>query len=247
VPAPIMKRLHCAHCDAPLEYRAGEVLVTCGYCGYTQVVDVGQPFLFEHFMLPNQLDQQAAEAALRDWMSEGFLKPPDLRRKARITRAHLRFLPFWLLEVTAATQYRGIFERINPPVVKSGTLRRTYHWLLLARRRAGFPTKEYDLPAAATQPYDFRQIPEYAEVINAQLTRQEAEERAKQEVEEHHRYLISQDVDRIIEMKTDFTIGEVQYVHAPVWYFQYKYKRELYNVLLCGHRGIVIAGEFPEA
>ncbi|MFX1562560.1 MAG: hypothetical protein ACFFDP_04560 [Promethearchaeota archaeon] len=241
----VTKGLRCSHCDAPLEYKAGDALVTCSYCGTTQVVDVSRPFLIEHFMLPIRLEPEGVDGVLLSWMRKGFLKREDLHRKAKITSKLLRMLPFWLAEVKAESKYKGIYNRVSPPIVKTKTLGKTYHWLILARRRAGFPTKEFDLPAAATQPYDFRKIPEHAEVINSQLTRGEALQQVKQEVEEHHRYLIGQDVDRIVEFDTKFSIGEVQYVHAPVWYTRYQYQRKNYNVLVCGHRSIVIAGEFP--
>ena len=241
----VMKGLRCSHCDAPLRYKAGEQIVTCPYCGTSNVVDISRPFLIEHFMLPIRTQPDDVEKVLRSWMKKGFLKKGDLHRKSKLVSQQLRLIPFWLVEVTAKTTWKGIFDRVTPAITKSDTFKKTYHWLILARRRAGFPTKEFDLPAGATQPYDFRQIPEYAEVINSQLTREEALEQVKQEVEVHHRYLVSQDVDRIIESTTQFTIGEVQYVHAPVYYTRYNYRGKEYVALIGGYRGMVIAGEFP--
>ncbi|MFW9830862.1 MAG: hypothetical protein ACFFD8_03725 [Candidatus Thorarchaeota archaeon] len=241
----IMKGLRCSHCDGPLEYKAGDHIVTCPYCGTTQVVDVSKPFLIEHFMLPLKLEPGDVEAVLRSWMRKGRLKSPELHKKAKMIEAQLRYLPFWLIEITAMTKWTGIFERVTPAITKSNTMKKTYHWLILARRRAGFPTKEFDLPTGATQPYDFRDIPEYAEVINSQLTRDEALSQAQQEVEEHHRYLLSQDVDQILEFETKFSVGEVQYVHAPIYYARYLYKRKHYTALIGGHRKLIIAAEFP--
>jgi hypothetical protein len=241
----ILRSLRCQNCDGALDYKAGEVITTCPYCGNTQVVEMGKPFMFEHSMLPLKIEIDAVEPVVRSWMRKGFLKRADLHRKAELTSQQLRLLPFWVVEVKAITAYEGIFDRVSPAYVKQDNLEKSYNWLILARRRAGFPTKEFDFPAAGTQPYDFRRVPEYAEVINAQLTKEEAVEQVQQEVEEHHRHLISNDVDRIVKIHTAFTIGETQYVHAPVWYIKYKYKRKNYTVLLGGHRGIVIAGEFP--
>lgn len=241
----VMKGLRCSHCDGPLEYKAGEHIVTCLYCGTTQIVDVSKPFLIEHFMLPLKLEQENVEAVLRSWMRKGHLKSADLHKKAKMVETQLRFLPFWLVEVTASTKWKGIFERITPAITKSDTMKKTYHWLILARRRAGFPTKEFDLPAGATQPYDFRKIPEYAEVINSQFTREEALLQVEQEVEEHHRHLLCQDVDRVIEFDTNFSFGEVQYVHAPIYYSKYLYRRKHYSVLIGGFRKLIIAAEFP--
>ncbi len=77
------------------------------------------------------------------------------------------------------------------------------------------------------------------------MEKQEAVELARQQIEGHHQFLVKQDVDKIIEMKTDFDIGDIVYLHAPIWLIVYEYKGERYQILLDGATGMVIKGDIP--
>ena len=54
-----------------------------------------------------------------------------------------------------------------------------------------------------------------------------------------------QDVDKIIEMKNAFSIGDVVYLHAPLWFIVCGYKGERYNIILDGATGTVVKGDIP--
>ncbi len=178
-------------------------------------------------------------------MRSGFLKPGDLARSSKILEKTLTYLPFWTVSVTATTTYKGIFERLVPPVVKEGKIEKKYNWLVLARKATQFPTREYDVPLEGKVPYDFRKIEGFAKVLNSEMEKREAVELTRQQIETHHRFLAQQDVDRIIEMKTDFKIGDAVYLHAPMWLIFYEYKGERYQILLDGATGAVIKGDIP--
>nr|MDO8134059.1 hypothetical protein [Candidatus Njordarchaeum guaymaensis] len=68
---------------------------------------------------------------------------------------------------------------------------------------------------------------------------------ARQQIESHHQFLAKQDVDRIIEMKNDFSVGDSVYLHAPIWFIVYEYRGERYNIILDGATGTVIKGDIP--
>jgi hypothetical protein len=160
-------------------------------------------------------------------------------------RAGFLYLPFWVISVEAESVYKGIFERITPPVVKEGKIEKKYNWLVLARKATKFPTKEYDVPLTGKIPYDFRKIEAFAKILNSEIDKNEAVKLAKQQIEEHHRYLIQQDVDRIIEMKNETKINQTVYLHAPVWFVKYEYKGKTYQLLIDGATGAVIKGDIP--
>ncbi|MEM3641174.1 MAG: hypothetical protein QXH37_04570, partial [Candidatus Bathyarchaeia archaeon] len=243
----IVKELSCSHCGAPISFEPGEIIATCRYCGYTVVIETGKAFLFEHSMLLNKYSPPQVEEIVRGWMRSGFLKPPDLARKSKITEKTLTYLPFWILSVDAETTYKGVFERVTPPVLKEGKITKKYDWLILARKAADFPTKEYDVPLEGKVPYDFRKIEVFAKVLNSEIEEGEAVERAKQEIGEHHRYLAQQDVDRIIEIKNKLKINQTIYLHAPVWFMKYDYRGKNYVLLMDGATGAVIKGDIPPA
>ena len=85
----IVDEIRCSHCGAPMSFQPGEIIATCKYCGYTVVIETGKAFTFEHSLLLNKYDLTQVETPIKDWMSNGFLKPPDLAKKSRTTEKSL--------------------------------------------------------------------------------------------------------------------------------------------------------------
>jgi len=243
----VAENIRCSHCGAPVEFKPGELIATCKYCGYTTVIETGAPFNFEHSLLLNKYDLAQMDELIKGWMCSGFMKPGDLDRKSRIVEKDLVYLPFWVVSVKAKTSYKGIFERISPPVVKDGEIQKEYNWLVLAREAAGFPTREYDVPLEGKIPYDFRKIEGFAKVLNSEITREEALELAKQQIEALHRYRLKQDVDKIIEIYTEINVKQAVYLHAPVWFVKYEYKGKTYQLILDGAAGMALKGDIPSS
>jgi hypothetical protein len=243
----IAENIKCSNCGAPVEFRPGELVATCKYCGFTTVIQTGQAFVFEHSLLLNHYDQTQIDKPIKDWMTSGFLKPGDLARKAKITEKELIYLPFWVVSITVKSTYEGVFERVAPPIVKEGTIEKEYNWLVLAREASAFPTREYDVPLEGKIPYDFRKIEGFAKIFNSEIEREEALELAKQQIDAHHRFLLQQDVDKIIEMTNEFNVKGMVYLHAPVWFIKYEYKGNGYQLIIDGAVGMVLKGDIPPA
>jgi hypothetical protein len=241
----VAENIKCSHCGAPVEFKPGEIIATCKYCGFTTVIETGAPFKFEHSLLLNTFTEEQIESPVKSWMRSGFLKPSDLVGKSNITEKKLVYLPFWLVSVEVSTSYKGIFERITPPIVKEGKIEKEYNWLVLAREAADFPTREYDVPLEGKIPYDFRKIEGFAKVLNSEIDREEAVELAKQQIEAQHRYLLKSDVDRIVEMQTAFNMKQVVYLHAPIWFIKYGYKDKIYQLIIDGASGVALKGDIP--
>ncbi len=243
----VVDEIRCSHCGGPITFKPGEILATCKYCGYTVAIETGQTFTFEHSLLLNEYDQAQIEEPIRNWMKEGFLKPQDLARKSKIVAKELVYLPFWIVSLKAKSTYKGIFERIAPAVLKEGEVEKEYDWLVLARKATEFPTREYEVPLEGKIPFDFRKVENFAKVLNSEVDKDEAVELARQQIEEHHRFLIQENVDRIVEMKTDMDISQVVYLHSPIWFVKFDYKGKTYQLLMDGATGAVIKGDIPSA
>lgn len=196
-------------------------------------------------MILNKYDPTQTEELVRNWMRSGFMKPGNLAKSSKILEKSLVYLPFWSVPVTATSEYKGVFERLVPPVVKEGKIEKKYDWLVLARKAAEFPTREYDVPLEGKISYDFRKIEKFAKVLNSEIEKAEAVESAKQQIENHHQFLVKQDIDKIIEMKTDFSVADSVYLHAPIWFITYEYKGERYSIILDGATGTIIKGDIP--
>jgi hypothetical protein len=243
----IAQNIRCSHCGAPVDFKPGELFTTCKYCGFTTVIETGQAFTFEHSLLLNNYSEEQVENLARDWMSSGFMKPGDLAKKSKITEKNLVYLPFWLVSVDATTKYKGIFERISPPIIKEGQIQKEYNWLVLAREASGFPTREYNIPLTGKISYDFRKIEGFAKLLNSEMNRDEAFEIAKQQIEALHRFLLQQDIDKIVEATTSINLKQIVYLHAPIWFIQYKYKNNIYQMIVDGAMGMVLKGDIPSS
>jgi hypothetical protein len=243
----VAQNIQCSHCGAPVEFKPGEIIATCKYCGFTTVIQTGKAFNFEHSILYNSYSPEQIENLSREWMRSGFMKPNDLAKKAKVTEKNLIYLPFWVVSIVVTTQYRGIFERIAPPIVKEGKIEKEYNWLVLAREAADFPTREYNVPLAGKVPYDFRKIEGYAKLLNSEIDRDEAVELAKQQIDSLHRFLLQQDIDRIVEAATTVEIKQMLYLHAPAWFIKYEYKGNSYQMIVEGAKGMVLKGDIPSA
>jgi DNA-directed RNA polymerase subunit RPC12/RpoP len=241
----VAQNIRCSHCGGPVEFKPGELIATCRYCGFTTVVETGVPFNFDHSMLLNKFDLAQADELIDGWMNSGFIKPSDLAKKYKVLEKTLVYLPFWVVSVEAKTSYKGIFERISPPIVKDGKIQKEYNWLVLAREASGFPTREYAIPLEGKIPYDFRKIERFAKVLNSEIDREEALGLAKQQIEAHHRYLLKQDVDKIVEIYTDIKVKQALYLHTPVWFVKYEYKGKTFQLILDGAIGMPLKGDIP--
>jgi len=241
----VAESIRCSHCGAPVPFEPGELVATCKYCGFTTVIETGQAFTFEHSLLLNKFDQTQIEKPIKDWLQSGFMKPGDLARKAKITEKQLVYLPFWVVSIEAKSKYKGIFERIVPAIVKEGTIEKEYNWLVLAREVAAFPTREYDVPLEGKIPFDFRRIEGFAKVLNSEIERDEALELARQQIDAHHRFLLQQDVDKVVELSTEFTVKQMVYLHAPLWFVKYEYKGNAYQLIIDGATGTALKGDIP--
>src|SRR5208283_1130272 len=243
----IAQEIKCSHCGAPVEFKPGEIIATCRYCGFNTVIETGQSFTFEHSLILNRFDLKSIDGPIQDWMRGGFLKPGDLAKKSKIAEKNLVYVPFWVVSVEATSTYKGIFERIAPAIVKEGTISKEYDWLVLAREASGFPTREYIVPLSGKIPFDFRKIEGFAKLLNSEMTRNDALDIAKQQIEDHHRFLLQQDVDRVIEIKTEYTPKQIVYLHAPIWFIKYEYKSKLYQLIVEGTGGIPLKGDIPSS
>lgn len=242
----IVSEIECPNCGAPLRLSPGELVNTCRYCGYTSVIGANTPFQLEHSLILNHFDDTGVAQELQEWMRSGFMKPGDLAKKSRTTMIELRYLPFWLVPLTATSAYEGVLERITPATTRKGTIQNDYDWLVFGRKAAEFPTRDYKVPSEGKIPFDFTKIEPNAEFLNSELDSAEAIMHAKDEIEENQRFLLKQEVDQVTKFETSFNIEKPTYLHAPLWFIHYEYKGKSYNAIIDGSSGNMIRADIPQ-
>ncbi|UCE74005.1 MAG: hypothetical protein JSV56_13455 [Methanomassiliicoccales archaeon] len=241
----IAEKVNCTNCGGPLKLEAGEVIVTCEYCGAALNMAVGKKYFLRHAIIPNRYSPEQVSAMARQWMGGGFLKPEDLARKAQIRELFLTFLPFFVVHVAASSKYEGVLTRTGQNIPKKGDFTREYHWKILGRRASAFPTKEYEIPLSGKVDFDLAHVSKNAKFLNAEMDEREAQTRLRQEIEEHHKFLLSSEMDVIQTIKTDLEIKNTEFVHAPAWFLKYEYKQKLYELIFDGASGVVVKGDIP--
>jgi hypothetical protein len=241
----ITNEINCSHCGAPLPVQPGEILVTCSYCGFTSVIETGKPFEFEHSLILDTLQPTQVPELLKNWMNNSFIAPKDSGKKSSIAEQSLVYLPFWVVSAEARTHYIGVFERIAPAVEKEGDIENRYDWLVLARRKSDFPTRAFHISISGKIPFEATKIEQGAKVLNSEVSSEEAVQQAHDEIANLHEYLSKDNVDRLVDIKTELDVSGTYYLHAPVWFVTYVYKNSRYQVLLDGSSGEVIKGDLP--
>jgi len=241
----VVREIQCSNCGAPLEFEPGEIIVSCGYCGYTSIIQTGEPFTLEHSVILNKIEHDDVNELIRGWMKKSFMSPRDLERKAAIDEPTLVYLPFWVISPKATTTYKGIIERISPPVNKEGQVSNRYSWLVIARKGADFPTRSYTIPLEGRIPFNPAKLTRGAKILNSEVGKDEAVEVAQQEIKQLQIFIAKKEVDVIIESQFEFEIEEMFYLHTPVWFTSYTYKGSKYLVLLDGAEGEIIKGDLP--
>ncbi len=96
-------------------------------------------------------------------------------------------------------------------------------------------------------PFDFRILPSSVEVFNSEVDETEAVEKAKSNVEDLHRTILSDGIDRFLEFSSSFNLHEGVYLHLPFWFEKYEYRGGRHLVLVDAASGRVVRGDFPQS
>ncbi|MBU7033053.1 MAG: zinc ribbon domain-containing protein [Theionarchaea archaeon] len=239
----LVEKITCPNCGAPLKITAGEIVVTCEYCGTAVNLKAETPFVLKHSIIPNTFSQDKIEQVVRSWMRSGFAMPQNFQQKAVILQSRLVFLPFYVVTAHAVTEYEGVFTRTGQETPVKDILSRDYQRTILGRRTTKFPEQEYNIPLSGKSSFDLSKVE--GEFLNAELDEGEAIEKGKTEIENHQIYLIREKVDTLHANSTEISVDSCEFLHAPVWFVDYEYEGVRYTILLDGSTGEVITGDIP--
>ncbi len=241
----VTESIKCNGCGAPLALKAGEVVITCEYCGNAVNIASGKDFFLKHSMIPSKYDNKGTRDLVKRWMGDGPLKPSNMSKRSDITEMSLVFLPFYIVHTNVTSNYEGYFTRTGENKKRHGDLHREYYWKVLGRRGSKFPTKEYEIPLAGKEEFNLSKIPSAAKYLNAEFDEKDAEDIAKVELMDHQKFLIQEQVNEISRIDHDFEIEDIEFVHAPVWKVDYQYNDTDYQILIDSATGDVIRGDIP--
>lgn len=241
----IVTDVKCQNCGAPLSLKAGEVVITCSYCGTAFNAASDKRFFLKHSIIPCRFDAKGITDTVKTWMGSGALKPSNLRKTARIDPPSLTFLPFYVVHTNVTTKYEGYFTKAGGKEERSGNLHKEYYWKVLGRRGSKFPTREYEIPLTGKEDFNLSKIPDGAKYLNAEFDERDAEDIARGEISDNQKFLLSPQVNEFKRVQEEFQTEDIEFVHAPIWKVDYSYAGASYQLLLCASTGEVIRGDIP--
>ena len=255
-----MTALKCQSCNAPLTVSPDDVVIVCGYCGFTSTVE-GEK-IENHFVLEPTIDSGEIYDKINEWVGRGG--------KARVTEAHLRFVPFWVESMHAYTSYQGYKKHTETEYYTDSQGKRRSRTKIeyepiqghfdenrsvnvLCRRGATFYSlgeldKALHVTKRGIKPFDYNAITAVESkplFLNSELTDADAYEIAETFVAQDHRGRADSRATKIWDCHSRINKTGSYLLHVPHWLVRYRFGSETYRVGIDGHTKKILKGEVP--
>lgn len=256
--AEAQRRYTCGQCQATSLLAVGQTSAACPFCGTAALVAAPEErdLLPLQGLIPMGFEAEVAEKNFRTWLGRGFFDPDDLKQLVTRAGLHPAYVPFWTFSATLTAHWRGQVAE------GSGKYRR---WVWRTGERTFFYT-DLLIPGLKALPdkliqqlqdYDLAHLivykPEYLAqwpaalydlaLADASLVARERMIRdAKKQLET--KTVANKQVLDLTVNTSDFTGQAYKLVLLPMWIGAYRYRDQIYRVLINGQTGRV-AGDKP--
>jgi DNA-directed RNA polymerase subunit RPC12/RpoP len=265
------RRFTCGQCHATTVLAVGQTSAECPFCGVAALVAAPEEreLLPLQGLIPMGFELEEAVRHFRHWLGRGLFDPDDLKHLAlrtpfpapsgpgvSRTGLHPAYVPFWTFSATLIAHWRA---QVSEGYGKQ------QRWAWRTGERTFFYTDRLvaglkALPAKLVQriqDYDLSKLiiykPEYlaqwpaalydVSLADASLvSREMMVEDAKRQLETQA--VVNKQVIHLTVNSSDFTGQTYKLVLLPMWIGAYRYKDQIYRVLINGQTGEV-AGDKP--
>lgn len=264
--------LDCTSCGAQVEFDDRVHAKECPFCATPFVGGTGtHRHIKPKGLLPFHIEEEAARAAMNDWLGRLWFAPSGLQDYARKGRRMQGiYVPYWTFDAQTSSEYSGArgkvyYERrtvmrqgkrqqVNVPKVRwtpvRGRVARFFDDVLVLASQT-LPTRYTE----ALEPWDLSELqpyaPEYiagfrAEGYQVDLADGFTQARSAMDrvIARDVRFDIGGDRQRINRIETDIRDVTFKHVLLPVWLAAYKFRGESYRFVVNGRTGKV-QGERP--
>lgn len=267
------RAVRCPSCGAQTEFPEGTQAATCPFCATPLVAADAGPRrqIRPAAVIPFQLTEEAARAAMTDWLGSLWLAPNGLREYARKgRRLDGIYVPYWTFDADTSTTYRGqrgdaYYE--SQTVMRNGKASRVQVRRVRWRGVSGRVARAFDdvlvlasrsLPKAHTdalEPWDLQALapfrPDYLAGLKAEGYGVELDEAFAEaqgimagQIEADIRADIGGDEQRVTSRDTAIRDVRFKHVLLPVWMAAYRYRDRSFRFVVNGQTGRV-QGERP--
>lgn len=251
------KVVACKRCGAHTTLDPHVAASACAFCGTSAVVEAppAQNVVRPEGLLPFRISRDSALQSFRRWLSSLWLRPNDLKRKARMTNIQGAYIPFWTFD--AATHSRWTAEAGYYYYVKvgnkrerrvrwedaSGTLQLFFDDLPVPASRgidSSICRNIEPFPTAELTPYDPQYLSGFLAEENAvdlPEALESAKERMRGEIRAACAREVPGDTHRNLNVTTIFSALAYKNCLLPIWIAAYEYKDKPYRYLVNGVTG----------
>lgn len=254
--------LRCQGCAAAMRYDEEVGRPKCGFCGEAlDLEELHDPVEQTDRHLPFSVDASSAQQALRRWQgSLGWFRPSDLRSASQVASLRPLYWVAWVFDAEAlvswtadsdagsrrsswaphAGQVGMVFDDMMVSASRGLSDDETWHLAPsydLATRVAGEPeAAEIGLPELLIERFDLQRSQARQRVL------QGIDRLAKARVEREH---IPGSTFRKVHCTALLRRLDTRRAALPAWVMAYRYKGELYRVVVSGQDAACITGEAP--
>lgn len=233
-----VKKQKCTYCGADLDVHEGETLITCPYCDTANPVITGkQEAVIRRYMLSVHLNKEQAREALVGDLSKLPNSPTDLLRNLTLSKAELKYIPYYLINVRGTTEYQGkgrsaeysnyfktgyqnIMFFLKPESDKLDDMKQ---YTLFAGPAMSKEVMNYTIAARGRKFFDKQEaVKNSGEIVEPILTETEARDQAKGLIQAYQQKIVSEEIEVVDNLNQNFEIDEISLVFCPIWFLNFK-------------------------
>jgi len=254
----------CPSCGGELMGDATTAATRCPYCGNPAVLPNQLSGVYKpDFLIPFQLDKQAAQKAFQDNLKGKHLLPKHFRDQSILGDITGIYVPFWLYDCDAGANIAYRATRVQTWVGGRYQYTRTDHYQVLRAGEASFAgipadgsQKMDDAYMDALEPFDYNGIKPFEMTylsgyladkfdVTADQDRPRLERRVAASMEQALRSTVSGYATVSKERENEWlSYASAHYAMLPVWTLNAKYKDKNYHFAMNGQTGKFV-GELP--
>ncbi len=249
----------------------GEILCTnttaathCPYCGNPAIIPKQFSGLYKpDFVIPFQLDKEAAKTALTNHYKGKLLLPKLFKQENHINSVTGMYVPFWLYDCSAGAHMRFKGTKLHYWSDRNYNYTRTDYYSIIREGNASFTRVPADGSKSmdntlmdSVEPFDYNGLKEFQAAYmsgfladkydeDAEVCKPRINERVKNSIEKLLRDTASGYTSCTAEHSSvSLSGGNVNYALLPIWMLNTKYKDKLYTFVMNGQTGKFI-GNLP--
>lgn len=249
--------LRCTGCSAALAYEADSAEFACGFCGEALSLEESlDPLEKVEASLPFLVSSKVARAALKRWLAgRGFFRPSDLSSKARLDSLTPLWWVGWCFDAEALLSWTADSEvgsRNADWAPHSGQVEMRFDDVFVSASRGlslaetGALEESYDLASATVSP----EAPEGALREEFDVQRSAARALVMASLKRDAATRLEREEVPGMSCRNLHLVALLRGLHTrrfafPAWVLAYRYRDELYRVVISGQDAQCLHGDSP--